>query len=49
VVPITFGRNKRSASPGYLLPFIGTAAVLLLIIAGIYAIGRAPIGMTLPH
>jgi hypothetical protein len=49
VVPILFGRNKRSATPGYTLPLIGTAAALALIIAGIYAIGRSPFGMVPPH
>jgi hypothetical protein len=49
LVPILFGRNKRAATPGYMLPLIGTAVALVLIIAGIYAIGRSPFGMTPPH
>jgi hypothetical protein len=49
VVPVLFGRNKRAATPGFLLPLIGTVISLALILAGIYAIGRTPFGMTVPH
>jgi heme A synthase len=38
-------RNRKSASPGYLLPLIGIGGALLLMIAGIYAIGRSPLAM----
>src|SRR5262249_17321153 len=49
VVPILFGRNRRKATPGYVLPLIGTLAALVLIVAGIMALGRSPFGMTVPH
>jgi hypothetical protein len=36
-------KNKKSAKPGYLLPLIGIGVALLLIVAGILAIGRGPL------
>lgn len=39
-------RNRKSATPGYLLPLIGIGGALVLIIGGIYAIGRTPFAMT---
>jgi hypothetical protein len=38
--------NRRSSTPGWKKPLIGSAGALLLIIAGIYAIGRGPFTMT---
>jgi hypothetical protein len=49
VVPILFGRNKRAATPGFTLPLVGTVIALVLIVAGIMAIGRTPFGMVPPH
>ena len=39
-------RNRKSAKPGYLLPLIGIGGALVLIVGGIYAIGRSPFAMT---
>ncbi len=34
--------NRRKPTPGYLMPLVGIGGALLLIIGGIYAIGRSP-------
>jgi hypothetical protein len=39
-------RNRSSASPGYLLPLIGTGVALLLMVGGTFAIGRHPFQAT---
>ncbi len=39
-------KNRKSAQPGYVLPVIAVFAALVLIVGGIYAIGRSPLGMT---
>jgi heme A synthase len=38
--------NRRRPNPGYLLPLIGVAGALLLILGGILAIGRSLVGTT---
>ncbi len=40
---VMISRNKRQATPGYVMPLIGIGGALLLIIGGIYAIGRTPL------
>lgn len=40
-------KNKKSAAPAHLLPLIGVGGALLLIVVGIYAIGRTPFGTVL--
>jgi hypothetical protein len=49
VVTVLQRRNRKAATPGYVLPLIATAAALALIVVGILAIGRSPFGMTVPH
>ena len=39
-------KNRRSARPGYVLPLIAVGVAFVLIVGGIYAIGRDPLGMT---
>ncbi len=46
VSQVLSSRNRRLPTPGYVLPLIGTVAALALIVAGIFAIGRTPLGMT---
>ena len=36
-------KNRKSAKPGYVLPLIGIVGALMLIVGGIYAIGRSPL------
>lgn len=36
--------NRRRATPGWVLPLVGVALGLVLIIGGIMAIGRSPFG-----
>jgi hypothetical protein len=38
--------NRRRARPGFALPFAAVGVALVLIIGGIYAIGRDPLKMT---
>ena len=38
--------NRKRPNPGYLLPLIGVGGALLLILAGILAIGRSPLATT---
>jgi predicted AlkP superfamily pyrophosphatase or phosphodiesterase len=35
-------KNKKSSKPGYALPLIAIGGALLLIVGGIFAIGRSP-------
>lgn len=49
VVTVLQRRNRKAATPGYLLPLIATTAALALMVVGIMAIGRSPFGMTAPH
>lgn len=39
-------RNRKSAQPGFKLPLVAVAGALVLIIGGIFAIGRLPWAMT---
>lgn len=39
-------RNRKLPTPGYRLPLIGIGGALALIVVGILAIGRSPLGMT---
>jgi hypothetical protein len=39
--------NRRRPNPGYLLPLIAVAGAFVLVIGGILAIGRSPVGTTL--
>lgn len=38
--------NRKRAQPGYLLPLLAVAIAFVLIIGGILAIGRSPVGST---
>lgn len=46
VAHATFARNRKQATPGYVLPLIGVSAAMALIIGGILALGRLPWAMT---
>ncbi|MCA3014272.1 MAG: hypothetical protein INH41_17965 [Myxococcaceae bacterium] len=46
VLQVLLSRNKRAAEPGYRLPLIGTVVALVLMVGGIFAIGRHPFQMT---
>jgi hypothetical protein len=46
VLQVLLSRNKRAAEPGYRLPLIGTVVALVLMVGGIFAIGRHPLQMT---
>ena len=46
VTHATFIRNRKQATPGYLLPLIGVSGAMALIIGGIFALGRLPWAMT---
>lgn len=43
---VTVSRNRRLPKPGHRLPLIGVGGALLMIVIGISAIGRSPLGMT---
>jgi hypothetical protein len=36
-------KNRKSANPGYVLPLIAVGGALLLVVGGIFAIGRGPL------
>ncbi len=44
---VLFSRNRKLPQPGFKLPLIAVTAVLVLICAGILAIGRMPWAMTM--
>ncbi len=46
VTHATFARNRKQPTPGYTLPLIGVVVALVLIIGGIFALGRLPWAMT---
>lgn len=39
---VMLSKNRRAATPGWKLPLIGVGGALLLILAGVMAIGRMP-------
>ena len=41
-----FVQNRKRATPGYLLPLIAVSGSMVLIIGGIFALGRLPWAMT---
>ena len=43
---VMLSRNRRSPQPNWVRPLIGVGGALVLIAAGIFAIGRMPWGMT---
>jgi uncharacterized membrane protein len=46
VLQVLLIRNRKSASPGFRMPLVGTLACIALMTAGIYAIGRHPFQTT---
>lgn len=46
VLQVLLSRNRRAATPGHVLPLIGTVAALLLMVGGTFAIGRHPFQAT---
>ncbi|MBK7863166.1 MAG: hypothetical protein IPJ65_32055 [Archangiaceae bacterium] len=43
---VMLSKNRRSASPNWVRPLIGVGGALVLISAGLFAIGRMPWGST---
>jgi len=39
-------RNRKQTPPGYLLPLVAVVVALVLIVGGIFAIGRSPLAMS---
>lgn len=46
VLQVALSRNRRAATPGHVLPLIGTVVALLLMVGGTFAIGRHPFQAT---
>lgn len=46
VAQVAMVKNKKSPTPGYKLPLIGTLVSLLLMVGGAFAIGRHPFQAT---
>lgn len=46
VLQVCLSKNRRQATPGYRLPLIGTVAAIVLMVGGIFAIGRHPFQAT---
>ncbi|MBE2252791.1 MAG: hypothetical protein IAE78_24885 [Myxococcus sp.] len=46
VAQVAHVKNKKAATPGFTLPFIGTLGSLLLMVGGAFAIGRHPFQAT---
>lgn len=49
VAHVLLVRNRRRARPGYGLPLAAVLVATVLVIGGIFAIGRSPLRMTVPR